>query len=75
MKPMSNAALRLAEEDRASVQQFLDERYTDARLVRDPQWLNADVIEALFVAGGEPKVAWVCRASRSVQIFDSWDIP
>ncbi len=74
MKPMSNAALRLAEEDRARVQQLLDHRFTDARLVRDPAWLNEDVLECLFVTDGQPRVAWICR-SGAVQIFDSWEVP
>lgn len=78
---MSSAAQRLAESNRERVQGILDGRYKDAQIVRDPQWLNEDVLEALFtVPYSAPstrraeKVAWICR-SGTVQIFDGWDVP
>lgn len=78
VKPMSDAARKLRAEDRARVQLLLDHRFEDARLVRDPEWLNADVVEALFTIPGVPRrrelVAWVCR-SGSVQIFQGWEVP
>lgn len=75
VKPMSDAARRLLAE---RVQLLLDHRFEDARLVRDPEWLNADVVEALFTIPGVPRrrelVAWVCR-SGSVQVFEGWEVP
>lgn len=76
--PRSNAALRIAEEDRARVEQLLAHRFADYQLVRDPTWLNDDVVEALFTipeSGGPVEhVMWVCR-SGAVQVFRGWEIP